>query len=123
MRTLTYQTLSDKRACKDQLDAFRALFNESVDITPELCVTHAATFDWSWAADSLLSPAAWAEYKRATAPAWEKYDHATATALAEYKRATATALAKYKRASASALAEYKRAVAAAWADAYINNMK
>ena len=74
--------LIDKRACRDQVDFFRSKFGESVDVTPELCASVAAEFDFSWAARYLLSPPALAEYQRVDA-----------SALAEYQRATAPAFA------------------------------
>jgi len=125
MTKITYQTIAGKLACKNQLDAFRALFGESVDITPELCVTHAFAFDWDWAGDNLLSPTARAEYDRASASARAEHQRASASASArartEYARATAAAWAEYNRARATALAEYNRARATAWANAYIND--
>jgi len=126
MTKITYQTIAGKLACKNQLDAFRALFGESVDITPELCVTHAFAFDWDWAGDNLLSPTALAEYDRTSASARAEHQRAgasaRATALAGYNRAAAAAAwAEYNRARATAWAEYNRARATAWANAYIND--
>ena len=61
--------LIDKRACRDQVDFFRSKFGESVDVTPELCASVAAEFDFAWASRRLLSAPALAEYQRVTAPA------------------------------------------------------
>ena len=110
--------LIDKGACRDQVRLFRARFGESVDVTPELCASVAAEFDFSWAARYLLSPPALAEYQRAKAPARAEYQRATATAFAKYQRATAPAWAEYQRATATAFAEYQRATASAFANAY-----
>ena len=96
--------LIDKRACRDQVDFFRSKFGESVDVTPELCASVAAEFDFSWAARYLLSPPALAEYQRVDASAFAKYLRATATALAECRRVDASALAEYQRATATAFA-------------------
>jgi hypothetical protein len=71
--TLTIDTLTAKDACAPQVDLFRELFGESVTITPELCVEHAAQFDWGWAAENLLTPNSRAEYERVCAPAWAEY--------------------------------------------------
>ena len=108
--------LIDKRACRDQVDLFRSRFGESVDVTPELCASVAAEFDFAWATRCLLSVSALAEYKRVTAPAWAEYERVRATAWAEYERVRATALAEYERVEASALAEYQRVEASAWAE-------
>jgi hypothetical protein len=101
---ITLQQLTDKDACQEQVDLFRALFGDSVDVTEELCASVAGKFDFDWAASSLLAPSARAEYKRATAPAWAEYKRATAPAWAEYKRATAPARDEYERATAVAFA-------------------
>ena len=77
---ITLSQLKSLDACKSQVDKFSELFGESVDVTPELCVSHAQDFDWGWAARNLLTDSALAEYERVTS-----------TALAEYKRVTARA--------------------------------
>jgi hypothetical protein len=81
-RILELQTLVNNGACADQLALFRKMFGYSVAITPELCVSVADKFNFTWAA-RLLSSAALAEFKRVTAPA-------LAGALADYKRTTAS---------------------------------
>ena len=67
---ITLSQLKSLNACKSQVDKFSELFGESVDVTPELCVSHAQDFDWGWAAKNLLTDSAWAEYKRVTARAF-----------------------------------------------------
>ena len=107
-RTLTLKQLTDACACKTQLDLFQATFGDRVEVTVELAISVADKFDWTWAADNLLSYHALAEYNKAKAPAWAEYEKATAPAWAEYEKATTTAWA-----------EYNKAMSTAWAKAYI----
>ena len=104
-KKITLRTLKAKGACRDQCKRFAALFPEGVEVTEALCIEHAAEFNWDWAAQSLL-----------TAPALAEYEHVAAPALAEYERVKASALAEYERVKASALAEYQRTTATAWAE-------
>ena len=69
-RSLTLDTLKRLGACRDQLDLFKAAFGRSTPVTPELCLEYADLFNWHWAANNLLSSAAWAEYKKAIALAF-----------------------------------------------------
>ena len=73
MALLLLQTLIDKRACTAQVQLFRQTFGESVEITPALCESVAAQFDWTWASNNLLTPAAYAEYERVQGPAYAEY--------------------------------------------------
>ena len=119
---LTLQTLRGKGACLGQREKFKRMFGQSANVTVRLCLKVAHDFDFSWAAQHLLSPTAWAEYERVKASAWAEYGRVTATALAVYERATATSRAEYERVKAPALAEYERVKARAFALAY-NNRK
>jgi len=118
MKTLTLQRLIDLGACADQRELFRETFGDSVDVTPELCVSVADKFDWRWAAEHLLSAPAWAEYERATAPAWAECERVEAPAWAEYERVKALARAEYKRVEAPAWAEYQRVEARTFGELY-----
>jgi hypothetical protein len=101
-RLLYIKQLINAGACREQVEAFRERFGKYVEVTPELCASVAAVFDWWWAARNLLSPAARAEYERVRAAAWAEYERVTAPVLDEYKRVTASARTEYKRARASA---------------------
>ena len=105
---LTLETLLKRGACADQCQRFADTFGKSVDVTPELCMSVADQFDWSWAARCLLSPEARAEHERVCAPARAEYKRVRDSALAEYWRVRAPALAEYERVRDSALADYKR---------------
>jgi hypothetical protein len=124
-RTLTLQTLIDEHACPSQAELFGNTFGDSVEVTPELCLSVADQFDWDWASRNLLfawadydpvRASARADYDRARATALADYDRAGATAWADYVRATAPARADYVRARATTQADYNRATAPAWAD-------
>ncbi len=72
-------------ACSYQVDLFRSLFGESVEVSVDLAVEHASKFDFGFAA-RLLSPASRAEYARQHAPLLAEYAPQCAPLLAEYER-------------------------------------
>ena len=75
-------------ACSSQVETFQELFpNGGVVPTLELCLRHAGTFAWNWAAEKLLSPRGYFAYKAATAQALAAHDAATAQALAACEEA------------------------------------
>ena len=116
MRILTLKTLESLDACSRQRYLFRSKFGDSVEITESLCESVASDFDWSWAAQNLLSAPALAEYNRVRAAAWDEYDRVRAAAWDEYDRVCAAALAEYDRVCAPAWAEYDRVCAPALAE-------
>jgi uncharacterized membrane protein YqiK len=118
-RILTLKQLTDADACKPQLALFKDTFGDQAEVTVELAISVADKFDWTWAANNLLSYPALAEYHKAKAPALAEYQKAMATAWAEYNKAKAPALAEYQKAMATAWAEYNKAKAPALAKAYI----
>ena len=79
-RTLTLAQL--KGTCAQQRALFRKLFGTSVEVTEALAVEHADSFDWTWAANKLLSAPARAEYEKVRAAAWAEYDKVRAAAWA-----------------------------------------
>jgi hypothetical protein len=112
---ITHAMLQSLGACTKQAEKFLELFGEKgVRPTPELCILHAADFDWDWIANKALTPAGEATYEAATAPAWATYQAATATARATYEAAIAAARATYQAATATALATYQAAKAEAF---------
>jgi hypothetical protein len=102
--TITLTQLRNLRACADQQKLFSQLFGESVEITEALCVEHATSFNWSWAAKRLLDIPALAEYGRVRDEASDEYERVRDAALDEYDRVCAPALAKYERVCAPAFA-------------------
>jgi hypothetical protein len=107
-RPLTLETLLKRGACADQRQRFADTFGKSVDVTPELCMSVADQFDWSWAVRCLLSPEARAEHERVCAPARAEYGRVRDSAQAEYERVRDLAWAEYERVRDLAWAEYER---------------
>jgi hypothetical protein len=105
MSKLCIKQLTDQSACKDQVDLFRTMFGESVNVTQKLCVSVADKFDFEWAASHLLTPSALADYERAKASAQADWERAVAPARADYRRAKGSAQADYERARAKAFAK------------------
>ena len=70
MKKITARKLKLLGACQEQVDNFKELFPSGTVVTVELCVLHAQTFNWNWAAQHLLSAPAWAEYDRVEASAF-----------------------------------------------------
>ena len=51
---ITARLLKFKGACKEQVEKFKELFPDGVEVTESLCVIHAQDFNWDWAAYNLL---------------------------------------------------------------------
>ena len=79
---LTLKQLQDAQACAGQVARFQKLFGSEVDVTEELCVEHAGTVAWSWAARFLLTPKQRAAFERATKPTGDAYNVACSRAFA-----------------------------------------
>lgn len=120
MKVLTLQTLKDARGCTEQVELFEHMFGQQVDVTVELALSVYDKFDWYWAASSLLTASARAEYDKARVSAWAEYDKITASARAEYCKVIYSARAEYDKITDSAWAECRKARASAWATAFIN---
>lgn len=101
-------------ACEPQRDLFSELFGEEVELTLELCIEHAAEFDWYWAAQNLLSPKSTAEYDNAISTARAAYKKASAAynkaLAAAYDNAFDSASEAFSKALAPACADYKKAI-------------
>jgi len=100
---ITYKQLQSLGACTEQAEKFLEMFGEKgVRPTPELCILHAADFDWDWIANKALTLAGRATYEAATATALATYRAAIAPTWATYKAAIAPAGATYQAAKAEA---------------------
>mgnify|MGYP000921024585 CR=1 FL=1 len=104
-------------ACEPQRALFAELFGQEVELTLELCIEHAAKFNWCWAAQNLLPPKSQAAYDKALATASEAYDKAHAPASEAYYKAIDSARAAYNKAIDSARAAYNKAIATAFFNA------
>ena len=101
-------------ACVAERRKFTEVFPRGVVVTEALCAEHAATFDWNWAAASLLSSGARAEYDRVRDLARVEYDRVCGLAWAEHGRVCGLARAEYSRVCGLAWAEYCRVRASAF---------
>ena len=77
---ITVKLLKAKGACAEQVAIFKTLFPNGVEPTEELCLAHAQTFGWDWAAANLLPALASKAYDEADAHAPKAYDEAVAPA-------------------------------------------
>jgi hypothetical protein len=119
-KIIKLSTLVEKKACTKQVDLFRKMFGEQVELTLELTLDHAQNFSVDWCAEKLLTFAALKAYNEATGPvlkayaeatgpAWKAYDEATATALKAYDETKATAWKAYAEATGPASKAYAEA--------------
>ena len=98
---ITLKQLELKGAC--DLDQFKKLFGNQVEITEENCfLALNAHMNLDWVVERFFTAPAWEAYDKATAPAWEAYVKATAPALEAYEKAKAPAWEAYRKAKASA---------------------
>ena len=73
-------------------------------------------FEGIGAAEGILTPTAWAEYKKVQQPAMAEYEKVQQPAWAEYEKVEQAAWAEYEKAIQAAMAEYKKVQQAAfWA--------
>ncbi len=102
---ITLKQLKRQRACSGEASRFEKLFGARVRITKKLCLEHAQSVDWNWAAWHLLGGDARGDYLAATQPAWVVYLAGTQSAWEGYHAARQSALETYQ--VAQALAFYK----------------
>ena len=130
-KKITTKMLTDLGACHGQIVKFNELFPEGANVTIELCVKHAADFDWDWAVGAFLSRPALADYRAAVAPYLEAYKVASASALATYGATISPvryvsdadmvhAWDKYRADVSPSSDAYESAKASAWASAYLS---
>ena len=109
-------------ACSSQVKAFREIFGEEeAPLTKEIAIAYASVFDWSWAAEHLLSEGKFKAYKEADALLWKAYEEAEAPLLKSYEEAEAPLLKAYKEAKAPLWKSYEEANALLFADLYLSS--
>ena len=69
---LTVGQLTEAGAYRKQVNLFRKLFGDEIEVTDELAVAHAHEFDFGCAAEKLLTAPAKEEYERIMAAAWAR---------------------------------------------------
>jgi hypothetical protein len=131
-RTIFLSTLIVHGACRDQVDLFRTTFGDSVEITPNLCKQYAQSFNYTWAAQHLLSATALELYdetcatarelnEETCATAWKLYDETCATARKLNEETCATAWKLNKETCATAWKLYDETCASTFANLYIGD--
>src|SRR5208282_4293220 len=104
---LTYRKLKLAGACSQQLERFRELFPNGVDVTAAVCASVAKEFDWDWAARNLLTSRLWDDYEAKRAPLRDDY---------EAKRKRAPLWDDYEAKRAPLWGDYKAKLAPLWGD-------
>jgi hypothetical protein len=112
---ITLKMLTDAGACSDQVDLFRSMYGDSVNVTVARAKKVAGIFDWNFAR-RFLDKQGEAEYQRITGPAWAEYERIKGVASAEYERIRGAAWAEYNIITGAALAEYNIIRGPAWAE-------
>jgi hypothetical protein len=72
--TITVKQLRKLKACEEQVDLFKKLFGESVEITEALIKEHSAKFDIYWLAKNLFSGSLLATYEASRDQLWATYE-------------------------------------------------
>ena len=93
---ITATILRAKDACETQVRRFEALFPNGVEITSELCVLHADSFDWDWAAEYLLPLDKYADYRANVSALYDDYEAKCAPLRADYQAKLVPLLADYE---------------------------
>jgi hypothetical protein len=106
MRELDYKTLEQAGACKSQLDLFNRLYGDSVIVTEEAAADVASLFEWTWAAENLLSFNAYEYFLGLKEEAWRKEETANNKAYQNFKAATKRAEKRYMAANQKAWKEH-----------------
>src|SRR5208282_1924247 len=115
---LTYRKLKLAGACSQQLERFRELFPNGVDVTAAVCASVAKEFDWDWAARNLLTSRLWDDYEAKRAPLRDDYEAKRAPLWDDYKakRKRAPLWDDYKAKRAPQRGDYKAKLAPLWGD-------
>ena len=103
---ITLHELLILNACDEQLNLFKALFGESVELTEEIMRKHGAMFDVDWLATRILSPQQRADYEPKFQLLDAEYWTKRALADAEYDAQRAMINAKWNEKNALKPSEY-----------------
>src|SRR5208282_4564102 len=92
---LTYRKLKLAGACSQQLERFRELFPDGVDVTAAVCASVAKEFDWDWA-KNLLPSRLRDDYEAKLDLLWDDYEAKFAPLLDDYEAKCAPLRADYE---------------------------
>jgi hypothetical protein len=105
---ITLQQLRKLNACSGQVQLFKDMFGERVEVSLANDKAYGHLFDINWLVGKLLNASYLTEYKRVRASDYVEYKRVRATAWPEYERVADTAYAEYESVVATAYAEYRR---------------
>lgn len=83
---VTSNTLEELGSCGTYVDRFRSNWPEGTVITKELCVEHASSFEWHWAAANLLAPGHLSDWERRAERVFATGSDAIRNLDAEYRQ-------------------------------------
>src|SRR5208282_250876 len=104
---LTYRKLKLAGACSQQLERFRELFPNGVDVTAAVCASVAKEFDWDWAARNLLTSQLWDDYEAKRAPLRDDYEAKRAPLWDDYRAKLAPLWGDYEAKRTPLWGDYK----------------
>ena len=95
-KLITLDMLIEKNACAKQANLFKKYFDESVEITEDICLKYYDKFEVDWLVDNMLNEdqreaynaiemVAWKDYKAIVEPAWKDYMDIHGPAWKAYK--------------------------------------
>jgi hypothetical protein len=112
---ITLALLKSKGACANQVALFKQHFGEGpAPLDDATAIKMARVFDFSWAADNLLSEEGRKAYKEAMAALRKAYEESRAALWKAYEEAEAPLWKAYEEAKAPLWKAYKEAEAPLW---------
>ena len=121
MKYITLEQLLAKKACKEQVELFKQHFpSGNALVTIKRARALSSVFDFQWAADNLLTPAAQEAYEAVRRSALEAYEAVRRSALEAYEAVERLAWEDYMAVKRPAREAYNAARAAAFALAYLS---
>lgn len=92
---ITVNMLKARRSCKPQVELFKAMGFDGVEITKRLCATQSRVFDWMGSACALLSTEQETKFYKLSSAAFDRFTGADESkreeALADFNEACAKA--------------------------------
>ena len=109
MKTVSLRKLKLLGACTQQLKLFRELFGDRCTVSVDLCVSHAAQFDWNWAAQHLLTQERDIDYRAKCAPLYTDWQAARDALDADWRAKRAPLDADWRAKCAALYTDYHQA--------------
>ena len=108
-KTLKLSDLIGKKACGSQVNLFKKLFGEELELTSEeqaveTALKYASKFYFVWAATRFLTVPAWEEYRKVEQLTWEEYKKVQQPAWKEYEKIERPARKEYEKVLAKTFA-------------------